>query len=163
MMNTNKFENIHKELDFSKYQSTIIREETNCYSHAIGAESPCRIGGISELKPLGEKYRSKEELKTLFLEDLKTLGLRVEEIEISSKEDCLLKIEETDLEENQHLILLFAICYRNGIINDFHFWRYDSKEGLSEKYFYQHPNLLSYPSRSWTSSMKLVGMFRITR
>lgn len=159
-------EYVHKDLDYSEYNSTMIRNNTNCYAHAIGSTysdlKMYRIGAISGLKSIEEKYFSENELKTLFLEDMKTLKLEIEEIEIFSKQDCLSKIKKANLEENQHFALLFAIYYPSGRFADFHFWRYDGK-GFSEKRRSQIPIFIDEPMKSWTDSMKLVGLFRITR
>lgn len=159
-------EYVHKDLDYSEYNSTMIRNNTNCYAHAIGSTYPelklHRIGAISGLKDVEEQYFSEEELKTLFLEDMKTLNLEVEEIETFSKQDCLSKIKKANLEENEHFVLLFAIYYPSGKFADFHFWRFDNR-GLSEKRKTQIPIFIDEPMRSWTSSMHLIGLFRITR
>lgn len=159
-------EYVHEQLDYSQYDSTVIRDNTNCYAHAIGATYAYlrlyRIGAISGIKPIEQKFFSENEMKTLFLEDMKVLKLEVDEIKSESKEECLSKIETIELKENQHLILLFAIYMGNGQLWDFHFWRYD-KKGISEKRKTQKPNFIDEPKRSWIQSMKLIGMFRITK
>lgn len=159
-------EYVHKQLDYSQYDSTVIRDNTNCYAHAIGGLYPCieiyRIGAISGSKPINQKYFSENEMKTLFLQDMEVLKLGVDEIKIHSKEECLSKIKTIKLGENQHLIFLFAIYMGNGQLWDFHFWRYDSK-GFSEKRKTYKPIFIDEPSRSWIQSMKLIGLFRITK
>lgn len=159
-------EYVHKCLDYSEYNSTVVRNNTNCYAHAIGSTYPelklYRIGAICGLKDIEEQYFSEEELKTLFIEDMKALNLGVEEIETFSKQDCLSKIKKANLEENEHFILLFAVYYGSGKFADFHFWRFDQK-GFSEKRRTQLPIFIENPSVSWTSTMNLVGVFRITR
>lgn len=159
-------EYVHRQLDYSQYDSTLIRDNTNCYAHAIGATyaylERYRLGAISKCKPINEKFFSENEMKRLFLEDMKVLKLGVDEIEIKAKEECLCKIDNMRLEEKQHLILLFAVYMGNGQLWDFHFWRYDSK-GFSEKRKMCKPVFIDYPNRSWTQSMKLIGLFRITR
>lgn len=157
---------VHRQLEYSQYDSTEVRNSTNCYAHGIGGTYPCseiyRIGAISEKKPIDEKYISENEIKALFLEDMKVIGLKTEEIDVSSKEDCLTKVEMKKLKENQHLVLLFAVYMGNGQLWDFHFWRYDDK-GYSEKRRFFKPVFMDEPSRSWVESMKLIGLFRITR
>ena len=62
----------HSEPSFDRYEETIIRNNTNCYSHALGLTYPdltlYRIGAISKKKPIEENYSSVEEIvKLLFL------------------------------------------------------------------------------------------------
>lgn len=156
---------VHKELNFSRYDSPVLRKNLNCYAHAINAPlcAECsRIGWVSG-KIGNRKYFSMQDMKNLFLEDMKTLELGVEEITVSSKSECLAKIKDTYLEENQYLIVLFAVFFENTSIGDFHFWRYDLQKGLSEKRRTLYPKLIKNPEASWDNNMVLVGLFRITR
>jgi len=166
-MNKEKIiECVHCPLDYSKYESTIIRNNTNCYAHAIGSTYPelkmYRIGAISQLKSIEKAYVSEDELKALFLEDMQTLNLEAEEIKTFSKQDCLSKIENANLKENEHLILLFGVYYGSGKFADFHFWRYDEK-GFSEKRKTQMPIFIENPNITWSNSMNLIGLFRIKK
>lgn len=162
----NLIEYVHRQLDYSQYDATSVRNNTNCYAHAIGGTYPCleiyRIGAISETKPIDEKYVSAKEMKSLFLKDMGVLKLKVEEIEVGSKEECLTKVETISLKENQHLVFLFAVYMGNGQLVDFHFWRYD-RRGYSEKRKFFRPVFIDEPSQSWVQSMKLIGLFRITK
>jgi hypothetical protein len=159
-------EYVHRQLDYSQYDSTIIRDNTNCYAHAIGStysyRQIYRIGAISKSKSIDEDYFSEDEIKTLFLKDMETLKLDIEEIEVKSKEECLSKIGEIKIEENQYVVFLFADYFGNGKLSDFHFWRYDAK-GLSEKRFTQKPIFIDEPKNTWKYGMNLVGLFRITK
>ena len=111
---------VHTPLEMFKYESTNVRNNTNCYSHAIGATYPeleiYRIGAISNLKSIDQKYTSKEEILNLLFEDLKTLKLKYEEIDLDN---------DVDLEENQYIIKLYIQFSSDGKIFDYHFIRFE--------------------------------------
>lgn len=114
-------EEVHLPLKWERYKETHIRNETNCYSHAIGATSPkleyYRIGAISEKKEIDERFKSISEIIFLLMEDLTKLDLKYEAISESDG--------EPKMEDNQHIIRLYVKIYANGIIGDYHFIRFD--------------------------------------
>lgn len=111
---------VHLPPFFEVYNATNYRNNTNCYSHALGATFPklelYRIGAISGKKPIDQKYFSVEEIKELLFLDCETLGLKIEE---SSLEEKLL--------ENQYKIKLFVKIWADETIGDYHFWRLDNQ------------------------------------
>lgn len=150
-------EMVHQKPDAEAYNTTITRENTNCYSYAIG--STCsylqlyRIGAICGKKPITQQYFSIEEIRDLLLEDFKVLNLKIEE---SSEEEIV--------EENQYKIALFVKIYADNKIHDFHFLRYEN--GIwSEKYKSQFPRCLGttleghYSNWPWN----FVGIYKITK
>ena len=157
-------EAVHRPLNFSDYNETSIREDTNCFSHAIGSTITCcrslyRLGRISGKKKLDEKYVSSEELKNLFLFDTAVLGLKAKEISY----DYVKKNDKIELKDNQHVVVLFA-CYHRNEIYDFHFIRFDQANGWTEKRWKHSISSLnmkySWPESTWT---KYVAAFIITR
>lgn len=161
MTRDEKIENIkkavHSELDISEYNSTGIRNSTNCYSHAIGSTLPYlelyRIGAISGKKEIDHEYNSIEEIKQLLFSDFKVLNLQIEE---SSEEDELL--------ENQHRIALFVAISNNGKIYEYHFLRLNNGEWTEKRKnlpcteFYNN-SITKYKSFPW----HLVGYYKITK
>ena len=121
------------------YNATNYRDNTNCYSHALGATFPelrlYRIGVISGKKPIDQKYFSIEEIKELLFLDCETLGLKIEE---SSLEEKLL--------ENQYKIKLFVKIWANREIGDYHFWRLDN-EIWTEKWKGYNMNQVQNPEK----------------
>lgn len=109
---------VHSNPSFEKYVETNVRNNTNCYSHALGATYPklelYRVGAISQKKPIEEIYFSVEEIKELLFSDFKTLKLKIEE---SSIEEQIL--------DNQYKFALFVKSF-NELIADYHFWRFES-------------------------------------
>lgn len=109
---------VHSNPLFERYTETEVRNNTNCYSHALGATYPkielYRIGAISKKKPINEMYFSVEEIKELLFSDFKTLNLKIEE---SSIEEQIL--------DNQYKFALFVKSF-NELIADYHFWRFES-------------------------------------
>ena len=73
---------VHLPLNVTYYNSTIVMENTNCYSHAIGSTLPYlelyRIGAICGKKPIDEKYSSIIEIEDLLFSDCKMLNLQIE-------------------------------------------------------------------------------------
>lgn len=114
-------EEVHKPIDLKKYESTSVRDNTNCYAYAIGATYPYlklyRIGAISQLKPIDEKFTSKEERLNLLFKDLEVLKLKYEPINSEN---------EVDLNDNQFIIKMYIQVLPNGIIFDSHFIRFEN-------------------------------------
>lgn len=147
-----------KKPDMSEYNSNLIRENTSCYSYAIGSTVPYlnlhRIGSISGKKPIEQEYFSIQEIKQLLFEDLKILDLEIDE---SSEK------EEID-NDNQYKIALFVKIYADKKINDYHFLRMDNGE-WTEKYRGMFPIKVGrdlkkiYNYWPW----KLAGVFKITK
>lgn len=162
---------VHSKLNFERYNSTVVREYTNCYSHALGSQyigvedDTYRIGAISGKKDKDERFISVEELKELFFADLSTLELGVSEILFADKESFLKNIEGMDLSDNQHIVVLFAIIYSNNQISDFHFIRYDRSVGWTDKRYDHYPSFLENIHISWPTGWekKVVGAYIITR
>ena len=165
---------LHQPLNWDDYNSTYIRDNTNCFSHAIGITVPLlkyyRLGVLSGKKDVKEEYKSIEEVQDLFLSDMSALNLKVEEISYAdtSKFSLLKSIPNIELQSNQHIVVLFVKIYENKgkeSIRDFHFIRYDKEKGWSEKwrrrnvYFFQDITI-GWPS-GWNDRM--VGVFKITR
>ncbi len=111
---------VHEVFDDSVYNSTNVRENTNCYSDALGAKYPelqiYRIGLFCGKKPdIKEPYKSFEEIKELLFEDLQALELQY---------DLLDKCMSYDgLKDNQNIIRLYISKYSNGKLG-YHFIRY---------------------------------------
>lgn len=124
---------VHMSHELQKYESTVVRDETNCYSYAIGATYPelknYRIGALSQKKSIYEKYTSKEEILRLLEQDLNILELR-HEICRNLKQ----------VASGEYAIRLYIRKYANGQIADYHFIRYDPEEGWSEKWKGQMPS-----------------------
>ena len=112
---------VHQKFDCNIYSDTNVRDNTNCYSHAIGAEYPCiriyRIGVLSGKKSdIKEPYTSFEEIINLLFEDLDSLGLEYEVLDKYNR--------KYDLKKNQYIIRLYLSKYRDGKIG-YHFIRYE--------------------------------------
>lgn len=110
----------HSKPLYENYNQTNVRDNTNCYSHALGLTLPypelyCRIGAISGKKPIDQNYFSIEEITTLLFSDCQTLQLEIEESSLEEK-----------LQENQYKIALFVKIWANGTIGGCHFWRYEN-------------------------------------
>ncbi len=143
---------VHMSHELQKYESTVVRDETNCYSYAIGATYPelrnYRIGALSQKKSIYEKYSSKEEILRLLEQDLNILELK-HEICQSLKQ----------LGSGEYAIRLYIRKYANGQIADYHFIRYDPEEGWSEKWRWQMPSKITenyYEGRwDWENVMTL--------
>lgn len=150
-------EMVHQKPDIEMYNTTIVRDNTNCYSYAIGSTYPYlqlyRIGAICDKKPIEQEYFSIEEIKKLLFEDFKILGLKIEKSSV-----------EEQIEENQYKIALYVKIYADDKIHDFHFLRYENRK-WSEKYRTQFPRILGesleglYSNWPWN----FVGVFKITR
>lgn len=147
---------VHEELDYCAYDSTMCQTITNCYSHALGAtlmfDMIYRIGAISGKKPVNESFRSTEEVISLLKEDCKTLGLGIEDY------------KGEPLEENEYLIKLYVKVYRGDKIYDYHFLRCD-KGVWTEKWRYSKPRVMENLDRSQYNSFPWVsvGLFKITK
>lgn len=146
---------VHSNPLFERYKETNVRDNTNCYSHALGATYPklqlYRIGAISQKKSTDEKYFSIEEIKQLLFSDFETLNLKIEK---SSKEEELI--------DNQYKIALFVKAY-NGQIADYHFWRFENGlwtekwkgRGMNIIENFERDKLTYYP---WTFE----GIYKVT-
>ena len=113
-----------------------------------------------------------EEVKDLFLSDAHVLDLDVEEIIPAggdlSKYSLLTHISKIELQNNQHIVVLFVKIYEDGNkerIRDFHFLRYDKEKGWSEKRLRNNVYFFEDISREWPSCWndRTVGAFKITR
>ncbi len=147
---------VHSNPLFERYTETNVKNNTNCYSHALGATYPklelYRVGAISQKKSIYEKYFSFEEIKKLLFSDFETLKLKIEE---SSMEKGLL--------DNQYKIALFVKGY-NGQIADYHFWRFE--KGLwTEKWKYRGMNEIQNFDRDKLNYFpwNFVGIYKVTR
>ena len=111
--------------DFTKYNETNVRDNTNCYSHALGLTKPYltlyRVGAISNNKQITEEYKSIDEIVNLLFLDCKELNLKITKSSLDEK-----------IEENEYKIALFVSIYRNGHIG-YHFWRFDG-DNWTEKF-----------------------------
>jgi len=148
---------VHQEFDTTLYKNTNVRNNTNCYSYAIGSTYEYlelyRIGAICGKKPINQQYFSIEEIRELLFEDFKVLELNIEE---SSQEE--------QIDKNQYKIALFVKIYADKKIHDFHFLRYENG-CWSEKYRTQFPRMLGdkieelYSNWPWN----FVGIYKITK
>lgn len=161
---------VHQKLDFSKYNDFFIRNETNCFAHAIGSQAinvgfAYRIGVISGEKAPDKEYSSSEEVEALFLKDLEMLELKASKIPFENKEAFLKKVSSMKLMDNEHIVVLFVIIYADGKIFDFHFIRYDQDVGWTEKRYGNYPSYLENIQISWPTGWekKAVGAFKITK
>lgn len=148
--------------------SSIVRENTNCFSVAIGStctidKTLYRLGMLSEKKPVDEAYKSFEEIKDLFLSDLEILDLRYIELNLKTKHSIEQYVSTHPLDERSHIAVLFAKEMADKKIHDFHFLRYDSEIGWSEKCGRQP--LFIGKNVTWPPNWydKLIGCYKITR
>lgn len=159
---------VHQPLNFDDYNSTLVQDNTNCFSHAIGSTVPddrslYRLGMISGKKTKNEAYSSADEIKSLFLSDLSVLELNVREIAYVNKNFFLSSIDEMNLDEKMHIILLYMEQAFNYKILDFHFLRFDKEHGWTEKRPNSKPVFLD-TRYSWpTYMMYPVGAFIIEK
>lgn len=146
---------VHQAPDFNKYEETNTRNNTNCYSHALGTTQMIRIGQISGKKDIDEKYVSIEEIEELLMADLELLNLKLEN---SSVEE---KISEN---QYQYKIALFVKQWSNGEIADYHFWRCDN-EIWTEKWKGRLMNKIEDFERDSkdTNLRTLIGIYKITK
>lgn len=118
---------VHSNPSFERYKETQVRNNTNCYSHALGTMFPMleiyRVGAISGNKHIDEKYVSSEEIKNLLFLDCKELQLKIEETSLEEK-----------ISDDEHKIVLFVKRWPNGQVADYHFWRYDNSLSWTEKW-----------------------------
>lgn len=152
---------VHETPLFHRYIETIVSQNTNCYSHALGATYPnlqsYRIGAICGRKPLDQVYFSIDEIKELLFLDCEKLQLKIEEIEESSLEEELLP--------NQYKIQLYVKIWGNGQIGDYHFLRCDDNVIWTEKW--RGRNMNEVPDLK-TGKMQyypwnFAGIYKITR
>ncbi len=148
---------VHTKPLFQTYEETDVRENTNCYSHALGATLPIlqlyRVGAICGKKPINQKYFSMEEIKELMFLDCDTLNLKIQESSIEEK-----------LKDNEYKIALFIKVWGSGIIGDYHFWRYEN--GIwTEKWRGRHMNTIENFERDKLTYFpwNFQGIFKIQR
>lgn len=150
-------EQVHSDLHIEKYEETNVRNNTNCYSHALGATlsylSLYRVGAISKKKAINEEYFSVQEIKDLLFLDCETLQLEIKESSL-----------EEELKDNEHKIALFVKIWPNGKIADYHFWRFD-KGVWTEKWRTRRMNQIQDFERDKLdySSWNLVGIYKISK
>lgn len=161
-------EAVHNPLNYKDYNNSYVQDNTNCFAHAIGSTVTAdrtlyRLGMISEKKPIDQQYFSEEEVKNLFLSDTKVLGLEITELEFRNKGQFLTLLDNLQLNENEHIVVLFVKKYFDQKIHDFHFLRYDYQSGWTEHYRSQPLSYLD-TRYSWPSfCMEVVGAFKIAR
>ncbi len=156
-------EAVHKPINFKDFESSFIKENTNCFALAIGSTVPAgskfyRLGMLSKEKNYYDDYNSPQELKKLFISDVKALGLKIEELNIVDKSS----ISNVPLKNNEHIAILFVQQITSGKVIGFHFLRFD-KNGWSEKKGYF--SFLINENVKWPTNncIKLIGCFKITR
>lgn len=144
---------VHSTPTFKRYEETNVRNNTNCYSHALGTTQMIRVGQISKKKDTNEKYISFEEIIELLIADLESLNLQLEESSVEEK-----------ISENQYKIALFVKKWSNGEIADYHFWRCDN-EIWTEKWKGRYMNEIEDFERDSkdTNLRTLIGVYKITR
>lgn len=144
---------VHSKPSFKRYEETNVRNNTNCYSHALGTTQMIRVGQISGKKDTNEKYISFEEIIELLIADLESLNLQLEESSVEEK-----------ISENQYKIALFVKKWSNGEIADYHFWRCDN-EIWTEKWKGRYMNEIEDFERDSkdTNLRTLIGVYKITR
>ena len=144
---------VHSTPTFERYEETNVRNNTNCYSHALGTTQMIRVGQISRKKDTNEKYISFEEIIELLIADLESLNLQLEESSVEEK-----------ISENQYKIALFVKKWSNGEIADYHFWRCDN-EIWTEKWKGRYMNEIEDFERDSkdTNLRTLIGVYKITR
>ena len=162
---------VHQHLDFSVYQNSMIRENTNSLSHVIGTTIPepylYNLGRISGKQTASiNYYNSPEQVRELFVADLNTIDLQFEELALYSKQAICSFLDSKSLKENQHLAVLFIQDSRKnkkGVILGFHFLRYDPDIGWSSKKFNQY--LCVGENVTWPSNWydQLISCYKITR
>lgn len=148
--------------------STVVRKNTNCFSVAIGStctidKTLYRLGMLSEKKTVDEAYKSFKEIKDLFLSDLEAIELRYKELNLKTQSSIEQYVRSNSLSERNHIVVLFAKEFADKKIHDFHFLRYDSEIGWSEKCGRQP--LFIGKNVTWPSNWydKLIGCYKITR
>ena len=144
---------VHSTPTFERYEETNVRNNTNCYSHALGTTQMIRVGQISRKKDTNEKYISFEEIIELLIADLESLNLQLEESSVEEK-----------ISENQYKIALFVKKWSNGEIADYHFWRCDN-EIWTEKWKGRYMNEIEDFERDSkdTNLRTLIEIYKITR
>ena len=145
---------VHKPLDYSEYDSSYTINRVNCYAHAIGATSlhmGIRIGDICGKKEIMQSYNSDEEVESLFLQDMNTLGINCKKLYIR-KQYLLNWLSKTKLSPNYVVVILFVDHNGDKSIRDFHFWRIDSQKGITDKRPRQRLSQIDQPKYSWPAS-----------
>lgn len=150
---------VHLPPNIRRYEETMIQNETNCYSYAIGSTFPClkiyRIGAIFGKKDISERYNSISELVYLLKQDLNELGLEYQSI---TDED----VENQKLQDKQYIVCLYAKFYRNSMFADYHFIRYE--DGIwSEKWKNSKPRQITSDYYEGRWEWKKILTLKITR
>ena len=150
---------VHLPLATHRFDETMVQNETNCYSYAIGATTPTlqiyRIGAISGQKDIGEKFKSTDEIISLLKQDLEVLDLKYEIISDEKK-------EIPKLDQDQYVIRLYARFFGNGMLADYHFIRYEGGK-WSEKWRGRKPMGIDPNSyENWWEWKRLMSL-KITR
>lgn len=162
---------VHQPLNWDDYNSTSVMDNTNCFAHAIGSTVTAdgcayRLGILSGLKDVEEKYFSINEVNEIFEADLNSIDLEFQKIKVKDVSLFLKEeIQDFKLEDNQYIVALFVKVYGPEIIRDFHFLRFDKEIGWSEKRWrsnvYFIKNILMFWPCDWND--RLVGIYQITR
>ena len=159
---------VHNKMNYSEYDSTSVKDNVNCYTHAIGATSigmGLRIGEICGKKPILQSFVSDKEVKDLFLEDMKKIHLICRPIEAKDKTAVLNWIKNANLKIEEAVVMLFVQHNSDGSIRDFHFWRYDNEKGFTEKRFWNYLEVNEIPQYQWPEDEMnhFVGAFILKR
>ncbi len=161
---------VHEPLNYDEYDSTMVRNNTNCFSHAIGTictmdPTLFRPGRISGLKSINHEFVSIDELRNCFLSDLKVLDLSVKPLQFDNKVQFLTSFTGLKVLERQHVVVQLAKIYSDERIHDFHFLRYDPNREWTEKVPYMPLFYVDDIDRDWPDEMyyKVIGAYLITR
>lgn len=158
-------ENVHKIKSIEDYNSQNISIYTNCYAYALGAtiEYPevYRLGVFSGKKmDIEEPYSSEGEMKYLLESDLNALDVNFQKVEGNNEEQIKKEVSNMTLQDNQYIIVLLAFHYANGLLRDFHFIKYENKNGWTDKRWRVLPSkLYSWPIKLYYN---VLGAYLIT-
>lgn len=166
---------VHRPLDWNAYTRSLVQEDCNSFSHAIGStitdvRDYYHLGVLSGNKDPKSKYDSEKEMDWLFLEDLKVLDLAVSKLFMPYGKigiiDTVPKILSSE-NENQYVVVMFSRKWPAvKKIADFHFLRYDYGIGWSEKWYGCKLQKISNKNifMMWPASdHTLVGVYLISR
>lgn len=149
---------VHSASKFDRYEEINVRNNTNCYSHALGATSPYielyRIGALSQKKPIEEEYESAKEIEELLFEDCKAINLKIKK---SSLEELP--------SEGEYKIILFVKIFANGLISDYHFWRTDDNITWHEKWRGRYMHQIENFKRDFLDYFpwNFMGVYKVSR
>ena len=148
---------VHQKPQFERYECTLIKNNTNCYSHAIGSTAgyieKYRIGALCKSKPIDQEYFSVDEIKKILFSDCEAIGLKIEETNF-----------DEELKENEYKVMLFVKIYADNKIHDYHFWRSEDGKVWTEKWRWRSMQVKDYQKDflryfPWN----YVGMYKISR